>query len=143
MSTCDGDSDSDSSEKGTPEILSQSDSTVTIPTSEVDRITFAPFQTYRCYGVDIEFPVNRTPFPSATQCDDISTEIYSRLPIQIIKSLSENENAILESPTGTGKTLALLCSSITWLKMKQEEEARLKQGKNELENQISCQAHIL
>ena len=64
MSTCDGDSDSDSSEKGTPEILSQSDSTVTIPTSEVDRITFAPFQTYRCYGVDIEFPVNRTPFPS-------------------------------------------------------------------------------
>ena len=60
MSTCDGDSDSDSSEKGTPEILSQSDSTVTIPTSEVDRITFAPFQTYRCYGVDIEFPSQRS-----------------------------------------------------------------------------------
>ena len=52
-----------------------------------------------------------------------------------MKSLSENENAILESPTGTGKTLALLCSSITWLKTKllEEEELRLKKEKVEEE----------
>ena len=52
-----------------------------------------------------------------------------------MKSLSENENAILESPTGTGKTLALLCSSITWLKTKllEEEEMRAKKEKVEEE----------
>ena len=80
MSTYDSDSDSDCSEEGTPETLSQSDSTVIIPISEVDRISFVPFQTYRCYGVDIEFPVNRTPFPSQRSVMTFVLKSYSRLP---------------------------------------------------------------
>lgn len=33
----------------------------------------------------------------------------------VIEALSERKHAIIESPTGTGKTLSLLCSSLAWL----------------------------
>ena len=33
---------------------------------------------------------------------------------QIIQALNKSDNALLESPTGSGKSLALLCSTIAW-----------------------------
>ena len=54
-------------------------------------------------GVDVYFPFE----PYECQKEYMS---------EAIKSFSEKTNALLESPTGTGKTLSLLCASLAWLR---------------------------
>ena len=60
------------------------------------------FQRVDIDGTCINFPF--TPY-------DIQVE-YMR---KVLESLNGGKNALLESPTGTGKTLSLLCSSLGWL----------------------------
>ena len=54
-------------------------------------------------GIDIDFPFK----PYDVQVDYMT---------KVIESLQTRQNAVLESPTGTGKTLCLLCASLAWRK---------------------------
>ena len=59
-------------------------------------------------GVPVDFPFE----PYACQVD------FMRC---MLKCLQNGDNGILESPTGTGKTLCLLCSSLAWLETKKAQ----------------------
>ncbi|KAM3961847.1 regulator of telomere elongation helicase 1 [Aphomia sociella] len=48
-------------------------------------------------------------------------EVQKAYMERVIESLQNNTNALLESPTGTGKTLSLLCSSLAWLLVKKAQ----------------------
>ncbi len=52
-------------------------------------------------GIEVDFPFE----PYACQRDYME---------RVIQALNKGENAMLESPTGTGKTLCLLCASLAW-----------------------------
>ncbi|KAK2149282.1 hypothetical protein LSH36_457g01025 [Paralvinella palmiformis] len=65
-----------------------------------------PFVT--AAGVQVNFPFE--PYPC--QIDYME---------KVITCLREGYNGILESPTGTGKTLCLLCSSLAWLEDKKAQ----------------------
>lgn len=57
-------------------------------------------------GIDVRFPFK--PYPCQIQ---LMSKVIRCLKGLVVKK----EHAILESPTGTGKTMSLLCSSIAWL----------------------------
>nr|GME10103.1 regulator of telomere elongation helicase 1 [Ipomoea batatas] len=59
--------------------------------------------TYKIRGIDVDFPFQ------AYDCQLVYME-------KVIQSLQNICNALLESPTGTGKTLCLLCATLAWRK---------------------------
>jgi Rad3-related DNA helicase len=48
---------------------------------------------------------------------------------KVISALNKNDNALLESPTGTGKTLSLLCATLAWVKHQREQGLDTKESK--------------
>ncbi|GFR59174.1 regulator of telomere elongation helicase 1 homolog [Elysia marginata] len=58
-------------------------------------------QEYKISGVSVLFPCK--PYPSQFSMMD-----------KILKGIERRQNCLLESPTGSGKSLALLCSALAW-----------------------------
>src|SRR3954464_12143271 len=56
---------------------------------------------YNINSLKVQFPYN------AYDCQRVLME-------KIVTSLQSRSNALLESPTGTGKTLCLLCATLAW-----------------------------
>jgi len=48
----------------------------------------------------------------------------------IIKGIERHQNSLLESPTGSGKSLALLCSCLAWQAAEYEKKAKLEEQMN-------------
>lgn len=61
----------------------------------------SPPTTVSICGIDVHFPF--TPYENQKTYMETA-----------MKALHNAENALLESPTGTGKTLCLLCSTLAW-----------------------------
>ncbi|XP_059139041.1 Fanconi anemia group J protein homolog isoform X2 [Physella acuta] len=66
---------------------------------------------YKISGVSVYFPCK--PYPSQFSMMD-----------KIIKGIERRQNCLLESPTGSGKSLALLCSSLAWQLAEKEKRDR-------------------
>lgn len=64
---------------------------------------------YSILGIPVKFPF--TAYPSQLQ-----------VMSGIVSALKKRENALLESPTGTGKTLALLCAALSWQEWHYQQE---------------------
>nr|XP_039264154.1 regulator of telomere elongation helicase 1-like [Styela clava] len=76
--------------------------------------------TFKLRDVEIEFPFK----PYLVQIKYMES---------VIKSLQTGKNALLESPTGTGKTLCLLCATMAWrrleIKKRTVEKSLIPDGK--------------
>jgi len=80
--------------------------------------------TIELRGIPVHFPF--TPYPCQT---DYMTKV--------IDALNKSQNALLESPTGTGKTLSLLCAALAW----QREQARFLPQNNTSQDVSSSQSN--
>jgi regulator of telomere elongation helicase 1 len=76
-------------------------------------------------GVAVEFPFE--PYPSQVDYMD-----------KVLEALSTGNNALLESPTGTGKTLCLLCATLAW----QSHEKRTKPSKMSIGYGLPSQPNV-
>ena len=70
-----------------------------------------PAKALKICGHDIFFPPGKSPF--SAQKSVISKALIA---------MNKGQNALLESPTGTGKTLALLTSTLSWQKKRYESD---------------------
>jgi regulator of telomere elongation helicase 1 len=75
-------------------------------------------------GIPVEFPKN--PYP----CQVAYME-------KVIEALNKKQNALLESPTGTGKTLCLLCATLAWQKANNANQPTRNPAEVEIKRQPS------
>ncbi|KAJ1733132.1 Fanconi anemia group J protein, partial [Coemansia biformis] len=72
-----------------------------ISATEIRLVGDVPYNSYYIGGVEVHFPFR--PYPS--QLGMIN---------HMMRALNREQNAMIESPTGSGKSLALLCAVLSW-----------------------------
>ncbi|KAL1928650.1 hypothetical protein VTP01DRAFT_2436 [Rhizomucor pusillus] len=77
---------------------------------------------YPMGGVPVEFPFQ--PYPAQIQ-----------MMAKVMQALKNKQNTLLESPTGSGKSLAILCATLAWReyeakRLKEEAKKKKKQQSN-------------
>uniref|UniRef100_A0A8D8TLN7 Fanconi anemia group J protein homolog n=1 Tax=Cacopsylla melanoneura TaxID=428564 RepID=A0A8D8TLN7_9HEMI len=94
---------------------------------------------YEIGGVKIEFPFPFEAYPAQKSMME-----------KVIQGCNQAENCLLESPSGSGKTLALLCSVLAWQRKEKElvqqqilQAQQTKNAENELRNKTSTNASLL
>jgi len=88
-----------------------------VATLKFDDAARESFEVRAIGGLKVKFPSKMKPHPA--QLMTMS---------KIIQALTKGEHAMIESPTGTGKTLALLCGALAWLEsVKAEFKASLQE----------------
>ncbi|KAG0216106.1 Fanconi anemia group J protein [Mortierella sp. GBA30] len=81
-------------------------------------------------GIRVKFPFA----PYQSQQDMMS---------RIVEALQKQENALLESPTGSGKSLALLCGALAWLESEKERREAQRNARAEaLEKELAKQGVV-
>ncbi|XP_062329403.1 Fanconi anemia group J protein isoform X2 [Osmerus eperlanus] len=83
-----------------------------------------PTVEYTIGGVKIQFPCKAYPSQLA-------------MMNSIVRGLNHSQHCLLESPTGSGKSLALLCSALAW---QQAHLAKLEEGANTQEGKSQAEA---
>ena len=73
---------------------------------------------YTIGGVKVSFPVKAYPSQIAMMA-------------KIINALQKGQNSLLESPTGSGKSLALLCAALAW---QRQEQKKVEEYNRAIEN---------
>ncbi|CAH1801196.1 unnamed protein product [Owenia fusiformis] len=92
-------------------INSHSPETYVISQNKPAMASPATDKEYTIGGVKVKFPHKAYP----SQLSMMS---------MIVKGLAKSQNSLLESPTGSGKSLALLCSALAWVQHEKEKNAR-------------------
>uniref|UniRef100_A0A1I8AKG0 DNA helicase n=1 Tax=Steinernema glaseri TaxID=37863 RepID=A0A1I8AKG0_9BILA len=72
-------------------------------------------ETMKMSGIDVKLPPKVKPYPS-----------QKLMMFRILQSLKSCQNAMIESPTGSGKTLGLLSSTCAWLQDYQVQRQQAK-----------------
>ncbi|KAK0414708.1 hypothetical protein QR680_011578 [Steinernema hermaphroditum] len=80
-------------------------------------------ESMKISGIDVKLPPKVKPYPS-----------QKLMMFRILQSLKTCQNAMIESPTGSGKTLGLLSSTCAWLQDYQEQRRKAK---------VTCPKHGL
>ncbi|XP_061197315.1 Fanconi anemia group J protein homolog [Saccostrea echinata] len=83
------------------------------------------------HGVEVVFPCK--PYPSQ----------FSMME-KVIKGIERGENCLLESPTGSGKSLALLCSALAWqtAEYNKREKELLNSSDKDTKTHCTCNNEI-